>query len=198
MPDYNSFEWEGLKIEGHAAGWRSLPLLAKLPLFSGFRPTFWILVRANDNRRGENTVTARWFCSGPGWTPEETKTASLQKKAKFRVQTGKMMGSGEGHIRLMSLELDSGEKKGPGGAGGGEYVDLVTYDVISVDRLMYWVVTAVVAAVVALVVGIGGTLIAAWAASELFRDHEPRPVFIVTPTPPSQSEPGNSEPESTP
>lgn len=93
MPAYNSFEWEGLEIKGQGAGWRAVPILRKLPIFSGRRPSFWIQIRAKDKKRREDTVSARWYCFGPGGgdidSARKDETASLMKKVKLGCsQTG--------------------------------------------------------------------------------------------------------------
>ena len=204
MPIYRKdFEWQDLAVSGNPAGIQSIPwlgwLLKRWTVYTGSRRPFSIHIRAKTLKRRQSTVTLEWFCTGPGGgsmsEERKTQTCSLRKTAKVGVQPNQMMSSGEGHVRLFQLSLDSGETWGYGHSQPG-FEDLISYDVLSYDSLMDKILFLVVTLVAAATIGGLSALLGAWAGTKLFQGDQPISVVIVEelPTPALQSETDNNEP----
>lgn len=191
MADFAPVEWNGVRIEGHALGWRGLLVLRKwlhkLPVFSGSRAHFCIHVKATDPERAKNKITISWMYVGPGQSDDRTPTAvveSLAKPFKFHAQTEYMMGPGTAQIRASSIKLEEGHEKGQ--IKG--YTDLVTLDVKSSETLALWLLGILATGL--MVLG------AAWYGARVDRTltiEGPIPVVVVeeTPAPPSAPTGGN-------
>ena len=175
MPDYNDFEWEGLKIRPRPTGWRNTPVLGKVlrkwPYFTGSRPKFVVSITPKSKQHLWQDLTLiyelRAQAEGEGFVKK-----SLFRPGKVELRVPWLSTTGSYQFRA-TFEVGSAQITAESG--------LINFDVKSSDTLVLFLAGIITSAVLALSASICGGII----VGNFLDSDDPQPVIIVNGEPPA-------------
>ena len=157
MPDYNDFDWEGMRIRIKPVGWRGWRILApvkakKWPYFSGTRPKFTLSLTPMSKRRQWRKVTLDYALYGPDTNtvdyPMEAARHTWDKPGSIHLDVPWLSATGPYQFRGKFDLVTANSQTNDGG--------LVNFDVKSCDTLTLLIFGIAMSSIITIAASVGG------------------------------------------